>query len=92
MRRHLAATDYTMGWGKKTGYSIHTWNIPLNMYFSMRNNKNRIIPISLSVSLSLGHSNYHLCLYKLPVQPPIPGFKSGLGGFVYLTLLGEDRG
>lgn len=45
------------------GYSIHTWNIPLNMYFSTRNNKNRIIPISLSVSLSLGLSNYHLCVF-----------------------------
>lgn len=91
-------SHHWMGQGNR-GYSIHTctWNIPLNMSFSMRNNKNRIIPITLSVSLSLYFSMSHLCVFISCLYSPqnwgLNWAKGGGGlGGVCFTLLGAAQG
>lgn len=84
-------SHHWMGQGNR-GYSIHTctWNIPLNMSFSMRNNKNRIIPITLSVSLSLYFSMSHLCVFISCLYSPqnwgLNWAKGGGGRGVFASL------
>lgn len=78
-------SHHWMGRGNR-GYSIHTRNIPLNMSFSMRNNKNRIIPITLSSSLSVRRSNYHLCVFISCLYSPETGGKFVFGGVCFMLL------